>query len=64
MLRAARLLAGLAALIAAGATFAHTGTHLHAHPHPDLDLYVLLVAVVGAALGALHLRSNRSRSGQ
>ena len=64
MLRAARLLAGLAALIAAGATFAHTGMHLHAHPHPDLNLYLLLVAAAGAALGALCVRSNRRRSGK
>ena len=59
MHRAARLLAGLAALIAAGATFAHTGILSHAHPHPDLDLYLLLVAVVGAVLGALYARSGK-----
>ena len=51
---AARLLVGLAGLTAAGGAFAHVGTHVHVHPY--LGLEVLVVAVIGGALGVLYAR--------
>jgi len=55
-----RALVGLATLIAAGAASAHTGVLSHVHPHADFDLYVLLAAALGAVLGVLYTRRDKS----